>query len=79
MVYFRRASESTSTKTVATKLLRSIEQEALPPTTFGMFLASANPPCPIVNILGQQLRNTSDMWPWVCYEGCELGSDLGRS
>jgi len=41
-LYFRRQSKKTSSKTVATELLQSIEQEALPPTIFGIFLASAD-------------------------------------
>lgn len=53
-LYFRRESKRTSSKTVATELLQSIEQEALPPTVFGIFLASAGAHHSLADALWQQ-------------------------
>lgn len=53
-LYFRRASQDRNTSLLAVDLLRSIEQETLPPTVFAVFSTSIDPPCPLFDALWQQ-------------------------
>lgn len=51
---FRSASKEQSARKVSIYLLKTIEFEALPPTVFDAFLASAESPCPVKDALWQQ-------------------------